>query len=373
MTLSVEIAHRFEGLALDVAFETKGGVTALIGPSGAGKTTVANAVAGLLRPTRARIRVAETVLADTEAGLWQSPAQRRVGYVFQEARLFPHLSVRDNLLYGARRRGRMADARAELDDVLAMLGIEALLARRPGALSGGERQRVAIGRALLSGPRLLVLDEPLAALDPARKAEILPFLERLRDRAALPILYVTHAMDEVARLARDVVVLEAGRVVSQGPASEVLSDPAALSGMATGDVGAVLEARLVAHAGDGLSELAFSGGALVLPRITARPGDSVRVRIAASDVLVSTRRPEGLSALNILQAEITRLQTGRGPGVLVQLRCGQDRLLARVTARSAEGLALAPGMQVFAVIKSLAVASGDVGTAQGSRPRSNPT
>ncbi|NKX45986.1 molybdenum ABC transporter ATP-binding protein [Roseicyclus persicicus] len=363
MSLSVEIAHRFEGLALDVAFDAPPGVTALIGRSGAGKTTVANVIAGLMRPDRARIALDGAVLVDTAAGLWPPPQARRVGYVFQEARLFPHLSVRQNLLYGARRRGRLREGQAELGPVTDLLGIAALLARRPGALSGGERQRVAIGRALLSGPRLLLLDEPLAALDPARKSEILPYLERLRDQSRLPILYVSHAMEEVARLATTVVALDAGRVVARGSAAEVLSDPGAVPALDPGTAGAVIEAVVEAQEADGLTRLAGAGGTLYLPRLDAAPGARVRLRIEAQDVLIARDRPAGLSALNLLPAQVLSVHPGRGPGALVRLRAGDAILLARVTQRSVAALGLAPGLPVHAVVKSLAVASGNIGTA----------
>jgi len=364
MTLSVAIRHRYPGLSLDVGFDAPEGVTALIGRSGAGKTTVAHVIAGLMRPDSARVTCGGVVLADTGAGTWLSPQARRIGYVFQDARLFPHLSVRQNLLFGARRRGRLRDAEQELPVVCDMLGIAGLLSRRPGALSGGERQRVAIGRALLSGPTMLVLDEPLAALDPARKTEILPHLERLRDEARLPILYVSHAMEEVARLATTVVALDGGRVVAQGAAADVLSDPGAVPALDPGTAGAVIEAVVRAQEADGLTRLAGAGGTLWLPRIAAEPGARVRLRIEAQDVMVSLERPVGLSALNLIAAEIVSIHPGHGPGALLRLRAGDAVLLARITQRSVAALGLAPGSRVHAVIKSLAVASGNIGTAR---------
>lgn len=363
MTLSVTIRHRFAGFALDVAFDAPGGVTALIGRSGAGKTTVAHVIAGLMRPDMATITAAGATLADTQAGLWLSPQARRIGYVFQDARLFPHLSVRQNLVYGARRRARLPQAEAELGAVAEMLGIAALLSRRPGALSGGEAQRVAIGRALLSGARMLVLDEPLAALDPARRAEILPHLERLRDQARVPILYVSHAMEEVARLATTVVALDRGRVVAQGAAAAVLSDPVAVPALDPGAAGALIEAVVMGQDADGLTRLAAAGGTVFLPRIDAAPGARLRLRIEAQDVMVSRDRPIGLSALNLIAAEILSIHPGHGPGALLRLRAGEAVILARITQRSVAALGLAPGHRVFAVIKSLALATGNVGTA----------
>ena len=360
MSLTVSLQHRLPGFALDVAFAAPPGVTALFGRSGAGKTTVVNAVAGLLRPDRGRIAVNGWELFDTDAGRWLPPHRRRVGYVFQEGRLFPHLSVRQNLRYGRWFAGRPRDG-AEFDHVVGLLGLGALLARRPGALSGGEKQRVAIGRALLARPRLLLMDEPLAALDEARRAEILPYLERLRDETRTPILYVSHSAAEVARLATTVVALEAGRVVRAGPAAEVLSDPAAVPALGVREAGSVLTGRVMRHHPDGLTEIGVSAGALLLPRLRARPGAQVRIRIEAQDVILSRTRPEGLSALNILPARVSAVHRGEGPGVAVQLRAGRDLILSRITRRSADALGIAPGIDCFAIMKSVAVAQGDIG------------
>ncbi len=210
---------------------------------------------------------------------------------------------------------------------------------------------------------MLLMDEPLASLDEARKAEILPYLERLRDETRLPILYVSHAMAEVARLATTLVVMEAGRVLRAGPVSEVLADPGAVPSLGIREAGAILPARVEAQEADGLTRLATSAGPLWLPRVVAEVGAQVRVRIAAQDVILSRTRPEGLSALNILPGEVLAVRLGEGPGAVVQLRVGTDVLLARITRRSAEALELAPGVTVFAVVKSVAVAQGDVGVA----------
>jgi len=358
MSLSVALRHRFGGFALDVAFEAGPGVTALFGRSGAGKTTVVNAVAGLLRPDAGRIVAGGEVLLDTATGRFLPPHRRRVGYVFQDGRLFPHLSVAANLAYGARLSGGVDGT--DLARIADLLGIGALLDRRPGALSGGEKQRVAIGRALLARPRILLMDEPLAALDAPRKAEILPYIERLAQEAGLPILYVSHAVDEVARLAATVVVLAGGRVARAGPAAELFADPDTAPLLGLREAGAILPARVVAHADDGLSELAVSGGQLFLPRVAAAVGAQVRLRLHASDVMLALARPEGISALNVLRVRITRLHAGEGPGVMVGLQAGQDRLLARITRRSATTLDLTEGMELYAVLKSVAPAQGDV-------------
>jgi molybdate transport system ATP-binding protein len=359
MSVAVALRHAFPGFALDVAFEGAPGVTALFGRSGSGKTTIVNAVAGLMRPAQGRVVVDGAVLLDTARGVCAPPHRRRLGYVFQDGRLFPHLSVRGNLLYGRRAVG-LGEGR-EVAHVIEMLGIGDLLARRPAGLSGGEKQRVAIGRALLSAPRALLMDEPLAALDDPRKAEILPYLERLRDETRIPILYVSHSVAEVARLATTVVVLESGRVARAGPADAVLSDPAAAPALGVRDAGAILRTAVAAHHPDGLSELRFSGGTLWLPQVAAPPGARFRVRIAARDVMIAIQRPEGLSALNVVPARVASLRQGEGPGVMARLQAGEDFLLARLTRRSADRLGLTPGMACYAVIKAVSVAPGDVG------------
>lgn len=226
MSLEIALRHRLGAFRLDVAFTTEARVTALFGPSGSGKTSVVNAIAGLSRPDAGRVRVGDATLVDTEAGVFVPPHRRRIGVVFQEARLFPHLTVRQNLLFG-RWFAPRGERTGDLAQVVEMLGIGHLLARRPGALSGGETQRVAIGRALLAAPRLLVMDEPLASLDEARRQEILPYLQRLRDEARVPIVYVSHSRAEVARLAGEVVLLEEGRVVGRGTPGEALAPPMA--------------------------------------------------------------------------------------------------------------------------------------------------
>lgn len=352
MTLRVKIRHRFAGFALDVDLTAPPGLTCLFGRSGSGKTTVINAVAGLLRPDQADITLDGAPLHDLPTH------RRRVGYVFQDARLFPHLTVAQNLAYGARvRRQPLRD----LDRVVDLLGIAALLPRRPGALSGGERQRVAIGRALLSDPQLLLMDEPLASLDEPRKAEILPYIEALRDQSGLPILYVSHALAEVARLATTIAVLEGGRLVASGPAAQLLSDPQSAPLLGVRDAGSILVARIEAQEADGLTRLATAAGPLWLPRIDGPLGHTVRIRIAAQDVILSRSRPEGLSALNVLPATIRALREGDGPGALVQLDLAGQYLLARITRRSAAAMGLQPGQTVFAIVKSVAVAQGDVG------------
>jgi molybdate transport system ATP-binding protein len=357
MTLRVRLKHAFPGFTLDLDLTAPPGLTCLFGRSGSGKTTIINAVAGLLRPDEAEITLDGAALHDLP------PHRRRVGDVFQDGRRFPHLTVARNLTYGARvRRLPLTD----YDRIVGLLGIGALLERRPAALSGGEKSRVAIGRALLSGPRILLMDEPFAALDEARKAEILPYVEALRDEIGVPILYVSHALPEVARLATTIAVIEAGRLVTVGPAAEVLSNPATAPIMGLADAGAILMARIAGHEDDGLTRLETVAGPIWLPRLSGAVGQRVRVRVAAQDVILAKARPEGISALNILAVRVTEVQEGRGPGVLVRLDLGGESLLARVTRRSAAALEIAPGAAFFAVVKSVAVAQGDVGSEAGS-------
>lgn len=361
--LEISVRHAFPGFTLDARFEAPPGITVLFGRSGSGKTTLINAAAGLLMPDEGRITADNWVLLDTKRGIRLPPHRRRLGYIFQEGRLFPHLTVRQNLRYGAWFVPRGA-SRADMDHVVELLGIGHLLGRRPGALSGGEKQRVAIGRALLSAPRLILADEPLAALDEARKAEILPYFERLRDEVSVPILYVSHSASEVARLATTVVTMEAGQVVRQGPAADVLGDPSVLPTGAR-EAGAILTATITAHHPDGLSELDGGGQPLFLPRLAQTPGTRVRVRVAAHDVILSRTRPEGLSALNILVGRVHEVRTGEGPGAIVALDTSAGRLLARITRRSAEKLGIAPGTPVHAVIKAVSIAPADIGGGPG--------
>ncbi len=353
--LEVDIEHRLGAFALDIHFRSGRGLTALFGRSGVGKTSVVNAIAGLIRPQRGRIAVDGTVLVDTEHDINLPPHRRRVGYVFQEGRLFPHLTVRQNLLFGRWFAPRRAAA-GRLDDVVDLLGIGPLLERRPSRLSGGEKQRVAVGRALLASPRLLLMDEPLASLDARRRDEILPFLERLREEASVPIVYVSHSVAEVARLASTIVLIADGRVRAVGPVQEVMGR-AGLSPLAGGfEAGAVLAVRVAAHDPRyALTELEGAFGRLTVPKLEAAVGSALRVHIRARDVILAVAAPTGISALNVLAAEVEALVRVEDSALDVQLRLGQERLLARVTRRSGEILGLAPGRRVFAVIKTVAI------------------
>ncbi len=350
------------GFALDIGFAAPAGVTALFGHSGAGKTTVVNAVAGLLRPDAARIVLDGEVLVDTEAGRFLPAHRRRHRLCVPGSPAVP-ASERAAATCSTGAGSRRATAPGpSWSRWWRCWGSARCWTGGRRALSGGERQRVALGRALLSKPRLMLMDEPLAALDAARKDEILPYLERLRDEAGVPILYVSHSAAEVARLATTVVLLEAGRVMRAGPAAEVLADPDAAPLIGIREAGAILTATIAAQEADGLTRLASTAGPLWLPRIDGGPGTRLRVRIEAQDVILSRARPEGLSALNILPARVTQIRLGDGPGALVQLQAGEALLLARLTRRSVAALGLAPGVDCHAVVKSVAVAKSDVGS-----------
>jgi molybdate transport system ATP-binding protein len=355
--LEIDIAHRLAQFELDVHFRSGRGLTALFGRSGAGKTSIVNAIAGLIRPERGRIVVDGSVLLDTERGICVPTHRRRVGYIFQEGRLFPHLTIRQNLSFGRWfAPGRERSGAARLADVVDLLGIGGLLDRRPGGLSGGEKQRVAIGRALLATPRLLLMDEPLASLDARRKDEILPYLERLRDRSSVPIVYVSHSVPEVTRLATTIVLIADGRVRAAGPVQQVMgrADLYPLAGRF--EAGAVLAARVAAHdARWKLTELAGGFGKLVVPHLEAPLGTRLQVRIRARDVILAVTAPSGISALNVLAARVEQLVPIEEGALEVELRLGGERLLARVTRRSGEALGLAVGREVFAVIKTIAV------------------
>lgn len=362
MSLSVDVALTRGAFSLDVAFEAGAGLTALFGRSGSGKSTLIHLIAGLARPDRGRIAVDGRVLVETAARIRVPVHRRRIACVFQDARLLPHLSVRTNLRYGRFFAGGGSEPGApDLDGVVEMLGIGHLLERMPAGLSGGERQRVAIGRALLARPRLLLMDEPLAALDEARKAEILPAIERLRDEGGVPIVYVSHAVAEVARLATTVVVLEAGRVAGVGPADAVLRRPDLIPEREA-EAGAVLDMAVEAQdEASGLTLLSGPAGRLSVPRLALAPGSPVRVRIPARDVLVATQAPVGLSARNVLAGRVSAL-IPLGAAVMVEITCNGVVLAARVTAASARDLGLEVGRPVYAVVKSVAFDPAGMGT-----------
>ena len=352
--IEIEVKRRLPGFTLDIAFSSdRGGVTALYGRSGAGKSTLVNLIAGLDRPDEGRIRIGDRVFFDSARGVNVPPDKRRVGYVFQEDRLFPHLSVEANLNYGLRRLAS-PDRRFDRRQIIDLLGIEHLLARRTHNLSAGEKQRVAIGRALLANPLLLLMDEPLANLDVARKSEILPFIEGLHDELDLPIIYVSHDSDEIIRLADTVVLIDEGRAAAVGPLEDMMRrlDLRTLTGDV--DAGAVLAATVADHdEGYHLTRLEFAGGMLTVSRLDLAPGTRLRVRVFARDVALALEPPRDISTLNIFSGPI--MEVGETAGaqcdILVDIGCP---LWARVTRRSAEELGLAPGKRVYALIKTVA-------------------
>ena len=344
------------GFTLDVDLQLPGrGVTALFGPSGCGKTTCLRAIAGLERAQPGRVVVHGEVWQDDAQTIWRATHERGLGYVFQEASLFDHLSVRGNIDYGLKRTPP-ARRKVALEQAVDLLGIAPLMDRKPQALSGGERQRVAIARALATSPRLLLMDEPLAALDAQRKAEVLPYLERLQHTLDIPMLYVSHAIDEVASLAGHMVLLREGRVLAQGRTNELivrLDLP-----LAHGDTAAtVIEGTVQQHdPQDHITTVAFSGGHLMLvsPRAHAT-GEPIRLRVQARDVSLALTAPSDTSILNVLPATVVALGEDSPGQMMVALDAGTTRLLARVTQRSARALALAPGQPVFVQVKGIAI------------------
>jgi molybdate transport system ATP-binding protein len=352
--LEVDITGRVGRLQLQARFQSGGGVTSLFGQSGAGKTTLTNMIAGLVRPASGRIAVNGTTLFDAEQGIDLSVQARNIGHVFQDARLFPHLTVRANLTY-ARWAGRRRAAR-DMDEVTELLGLEGLLDRMPRTLSGGEKQRVAIGRALLSDPRLLIMDEPLANLDQARRNDILPYLDRLCVEAGTPILYVSHSIEEVARLSSTLVILSEGRTPAFGPVAEMLARTDL--GRATGrhEAGALLEGTVAGYdARWGLSDVDIGGAVLQIPDRVGEDGEAVRLRIRARDVALALYPPEGLSIRNAFAATITSISSETGPYAEILCSVRGQTLRARITRASVADLDLYEGRDVTVLIKSVAI------------------
>ncbi|MDK9719554.1 MAG: molybdenum ABC transporter ATP-binding protein [Rhodospirillales bacterium] len=358
--LELSARKRQGDFTLDVELQAGPGITALFGPSGSGKTSVINVVAGLSRPDEGRVVVDGRVLFDSKPGVDLPPEARRLGYVFQEGRLFPHLSVAANLRFG-RNRIPKAERSVGFDDVVEVLGIGHLLDRRPAGLSGGEKQRVAIGRALLACPRILLMDEPLAALDANRKAELLPFISGLSRRFCIPILYVSHAMDEVLQLADTLVLMDEGKAVANGPAEEILSrtDLRHLTGH--GEAGAVVKAKVGGHLAEhGLTSFTFSGGTLLARHVDLPLGSSVRLRIHARDVALATAAPNFLSVRNIIPGRVVSLTPANGHLIDVMLDCGGTILWSQITSLAQTHLQLKPGQTAFALLKAVTVAKEDI-------------
>jgi molybdate transport system ATP-binding protein len=365
MSLNVQVEKRLgptgAPFVLAAEFLSEGRITALFGRSGAGKSTLVNLIAGLLRPDRGSIRLDGTVLFDDPAGIDVPAHRRRIGYVFQEGRLFPHLSVRGNLLYGQRfaaRRNRWAT----LAEIVELLGLAALLDRRPASLSGGEKQRIAIGRALLSSPQLLLMDEPLASLDQERKGEIMPYIERLRDRMRMPIVYVSHAVDEVARLADTVVLLDAGKVVAVGGVNDVLGSRIGMVDDGI-EAGIVLAATVLSHdRANGVTHLDHRAGELSIPLVDVAVGAEVRLRVRARDVALAVGDPGRVSIRNRLAGTVTAISDATPASLAVRLDIAGDPLIANVTRDAVRDLDLKVGDHVTALIKSAAFDPLSVGS-----------
>ncbi len=361
--IDVDIEQWLGSFHLTVKFSAEAPIVGLFGRSGAGKSSVINAIAGITRPLRGLIRVNDVVLFDSTRGIDLPPEQRRVGYVFQDALLFPHLDVMSNLLYGQRLRppaGRfIAPAR-----VIELLGLGTLLQRKPRTLSGGEKQRVAIGRALLAQPRILLMDEPLASLDVPRKTEILDYIERLRDDLQIPIVYVSHSVPEVTRLADTVVVLSDGACIAAGDIDVVMGRLDLKPATGRYEAGSLIDTRVTAHDSEQqLTTLVFEGGELIVPHLDASIGDRVRARIRARDVSLAVRRPAEISILNILSGCVTSVDDEAGPIVDVQLAIGSATLIARITRRSVQQLGIHAGQHLYALVKAVSFDQRSVGYA----------
>jgi molybdate transport system ATP-binding protein len=353
--LEIDLKRKQGSFSVDALFQgAHSGVTALFGSSGAGKTSVVNMVAGLLKPDAGRVAINGHLLFDSVRGINLPPERRRVGYVFQDGRLLPHVTVKSNLVYGMRRT-TPAQRYVDLDQVVELLGISHLLQRRPARLSGGEKQRVAIGRALLTSPALLLMDEPLASLDADRKNEVLPFIMRMSREFSIPILYVTHAMDEILTLADYLVLMEDGHVLASGPIGHVMSRSDLRRHFGNEDYGAVIQAEVVLQEdSNGMAQLRFPGGVLETRGIDSPPGASVRIRVPAGSVAIALEIPMRSSFRNVFPCVVTNVIDEGEAFVYVGLDLGCP-LVARISRNSLGYLNLRSGQHVFAVIKSIAL------------------
>ncbi len=355
--ISAILRHQRGDFLLDQQFETEEtGVTALFGPSGCGKTTTLMAIAGLLRPDSGHINIGDAILFDSNKKIDIAPEERSIGFVFQDARLFPHLSVRNNLLYGAKRK-KQETAALPLSGIVELLGLANLLERYPYQLSGGEQQRTAIGRALMSAPRLLLFDEPLAFLDEQRKAEIVPFLERLHRNLKIPVFYVTHSLEEVIRLADSIVLMDKGRTIAAGSVESVLCRTDLPLLTQRPDAGVAFPARIERHdRSRSMSLLSIGPLSFSVPLLENPAGENIRLRILARDVAIAIKMPEGLSIHNILPCRVTEIVPhGKGSSLVrLEIEKAGTSLLSLITEDSIHALDLAIGKPVFALIKSVA-------------------
>ncbi|MET4102359.1 molybdate transport system ATP-binding protein [Roseovarius sp. MBR-78] len=352
-------------IPLDIAFRVEPGeLLALVGHSGSGKTTLLRSIAGLWRPEHARVAVNGIPWLDTAARVDLPVHRRAVGVVFQNYALFPHMTAAQNVM-----AAMQAPDRAEAERILDLVNLHNLADRRPAQLSGGQQQRVAVARALARRPQALLLDEPFSAVDRATRESLYGEIIALRASLAMPVVLVTHDMNEAQLLADRMVVIDKGHTVREGTTAEVMADPDALRAMGIREVAAMLPATVAEHLADGLTRLDAPGGPLFLPGVTAAPGASVRVRIMAHEVILSRARPEGLSAQNIINGTVARIVEGKGPAVTVHVAIGAHEILARITRRAAAQLGLHPGETVHAIVKSMSVARDHVArTIDGAHP-----
>jgi molybdate transport system ATP-binding protein len=341
---------------LEAEFTSGRGILALFGPSGSGKSTIMRLIAGLERPDRGLIHVGNRVLVDTARGIWVPVHKRRVGLVFQDGQLLPHLTVRQNLSYGRYFNPPEKHA-VSFDAVVQLLDIGPLLGSMPGTLSGGERQRVAIGRALLASPEILLMDEPLASLDAERRLEILPFIERLRDETALPIVYISHALEEVARLAAKVVRLAGGRVMAEGASADVLSPPVEEMSEDRFEALSMITAKFAREMPEfGVTILAHPAGEIVVPGRVDAKSSEVHIAVRATNVTLALGKPDQSSVRTILKGRVARIKEGRGPFALVEVDLdGGGRVVASATRLAVADLALKGGSPIFALIKAVSL------------------
>ena len=355
MSLSVDIRRNLGAFTVDARFDCASGITALFGKSGAGKTSIVQMMSGLIRPQNGRIEIDGNAVFDSAEGINVPPDKRRVGYVFQDARLFPHMNVRRNLEYGRRRRGG-SDASPGFGEVVDVLGIGDLLDRRTYLLSGGERQRVAIGRALLSAPRILLMDEPLASLDAGRKAEIIPFIGRIQSRFRVPVVYVSHSVDEVLQLADTMVLVADGGVAAVGPVEDVMNRPDLVRITGTGDAGTVIPARVAdSDPAFGIATLSFAGGEFRVPASGLEPGKRLRLRVRARDVSLALTRPQKVSVMNIFEGTVTSVSNSGRPQTDVSIDVGGTIIWSQITRKSLSELDIVPGRTVYAMVKAVAI------------------
>lgn len=358
MVLEV-MAKADKPIPLDVAFRVEPGeLLALVGHSGSGKTTLLRTIAGLWTPVEARVGVNGKPWLDTAARVNLPPHRRRVGLVFQNYALFPHMTAVQNVMAAMERPDT-----AEAGRILDLVNLHGLATRKPAQLSGGQQQRVAVARALARRPQALLLDEPFSAVDRATRERLYSEIITMRAHLKMPVVLVTHDVNEAQLLADRMVVIERGQIVRAGTTAEVMADAEALRALGIREVAAMLPATLAEHLLDGLTRFDTAAGPLFLPTIEGAPGTRVRVRIMAHEVILSRGRPVGLSAQNILAGTVARIQPGSGPGVMVHVAVGSHEILARITRRAAEQLALQPGDQVHAILKSMSVARDHVARA----------